>query len=152
MAIIRPIYKQGSHAEFTNYRPIAILNVINKIVEKVVVYQITEFLETNNLLTDTQHGFRADRSTATALSNFSSGVNGCLNEQNIVMTIFIDYKKAFDTLDHGCLLQAMDECGIRGPMNVWFSRYLKNRTIKVSVCGAESEIGNIKYGVPTGSV
>lgn len=68
------------------------------------------------------------------------------------MLLFIDFKKAFDTLEHGGLLQSMQECGIRGPVFEWFREYLSNRQLKVRVCGAESGIGNIKFGVPTGSV
>lgn len=68
------------------------------------------------------------------------------------MAIFIDFKKAFDTLDHDGLLRSMEECGIRGPMNAWFCNYLKDRTLQVSIGGTISEVGKIKYGVPTGSV
>lgn len=152
VAIIRPIYKNGSHKEFTNYRPIAILNVINKIVEKNIVSQITSFIENNQIISNVQHGFRPNRSTATALSEFVDYVNNALNEQKIVFAIFVDFKKAFDTLDHDGLLQSMMECGLRGPINTWFREYLRGRQLAVSVCGTKSRKGNIKYGVPTGSV
>jgi ribonucleases P/MRP protein subunit RPP40 len=87
-----------------------------------------------------------------ALSKFTDDVNNALNDQKLVMTIFIDFKKAYDTLDHDSLLQSMKECGIRGPANLWFRNYLKNRTLEVNVSGTSSDVGTIKYGVPTGSV
>lgn len=151
-SIVRPIYKQGSHQDYSNYRPIAILNTVNKIFEKIIVKQLTNFLEKNNILNEVQHGFRINRSTATALEKFTDEVNNRLNEKKIVMVIFIDFKKAFDTLDHSGLLQAMNECGIRGPMNAWFSKYLDQRSLKVCISGTESVRGDIKFGVPTGSV
>ncbi|CAH2106185.1 unnamed protein product [Euphydryas editha] len=151
-AIIRPIYKSGSHLEYVNYRPIAILSVIDKIVEKIVVGQITKFLETHNILTDSQHGFRKGRSTVSALSSFAEYVNEALDSGEQLIAIFIDYKKAFDTLDHNILLQAMHECGIRGPTNNWFRSYLSNRKIRTLINGVTGEDAAVSSGVPTGSV
>lgn len=151
-SIIRPIFKGGNHKEYTNYRPIAILSVINKIFEKIIIGQITKFLENNNILTDIQHGFRPNRSTATALSKFTNDINVSLNSKEVVLLTFIDFKKAFDTLEHEGLLQAMDECGIRGPVKRWFRQYLDNRNLKVRVKGVDSNLGKVDYGVPTGSV
>lgn len=138
--------------DYTNYRPIAILSSINKITEKIIISRITRFLETHNIINDAQHGFRPERSTATALAKFNDDVNNSLNKREQVVAIFIDFKNAFDTLDHGGLLQAMYDCGIRGPTNNWFRAYLENRYLKVCVCNTESGRKLIKYGVPTGSV
>lgn len=152
ISLVRPVFKQGLHTEYSNYRPIAILSILNKIVEKVLVNQITGFLERHNILTDVQHGFRPGKSTDTALSKFTNCVNNNLNQRNMVVALFIDFKKAFDTLDHDGLLQAMSECGIAGPVSQWFRNYLENRVIKVSICNTESRAGRVLYGVPTGSV
>lgn len=149
---IRPIYKNGNHLDYTNYRPIAILSVINKIVEKVVVGQVSGFLEKHNILTDSQHGFRKGRSTGSALAQFSDEINSRLNEGKQVLALFIDYKKAFDTLDHEVLLQAMRECGIDGPVNDWFRSYLAGRTIRTSIAGTTGAECDVTLGVPTGSV
>lgn len=151
-AIIRPIYKTGSHYDYTNYRPIAILSVINKIVEKVIVGQVSMFLERHNLLTDHQHGFRRGRSTVTALTHFSEVINESLNSGKQVLCLFIDYKKAFDTLDHNVLVQAMEECGIGGPANAWFKNYLTNRAIQTAIEGTKGAEARVTLGVPTGSV
>lgn len=151
-AIIRPIYKSGSHLEYTNYRPIAILSVVDKIIEKIIVSQISNFLDHNNVLSDTQHGFRKGRSTISALLGFADHVNEYLNSGKQVIALFIDYKKAFDTLDHDILLQAMDECGIRGPTNKWFRNYLSGRKIRTMIAGENGEEADMELGVPTGSV
>jgi hypothetical protein len=151
-SIIRPIYKQGSHSEYTNYRPIAILSVINKIVEKVIVSQISKYLEKNNIISDTQHGFRRMRSTATALSEFTDEVNEHLNNQKYVLTLYIDFKKAFDTLDHEQLIVAMQECGVRGSALEWIRSYLSNRTLTTVIDGRSGDEAKVIYGVPTGSI
>lgn len=151
-SIIRPIYKQGSHLDYGNYRPVAILSVINKITEKVIVNQISRYLEQNNVISDAQHGFRRGRSTATALAQFTDYVNNSLNEGKFVAALFIDYKKAFDTLDHEVLIKAMDECGIRGPISRWIRCYLQNRTIRTLIDGTTGKEVSVSLGVPTGSV
>lgn len=151
-SIIRPIFKHGNHLDYSNYRPIAILSVINKIVEKIIVNQMSNFLEKHNIISDAQHGFRRGRSTSTALAQFTDYVNNRLNEGKFVAAIFIDYKKAFDTLEHDVLLQAMQECGIRGPVNRWFKCYLENRHLCTTIDGTTGDDVSVTLGVPTGSV
>lgn len=151
-ALIRPIYKQGSHCEYSNYRPIAILSVVNKIVEKYVVEQISAFLERNSIISNAQHGFRRGRSTTTALAQFADDVNECLGQRKQVVVVYIDFKKAFDTLGHHQLLQAMEECGIAGPLNRWLRAYLTGRTLQTVVDGVRGTPALVECGVPTGSV
>lgn len=151
-ALIRPIFKQGCHLDFTNYRPVAILSVVNKIVEKVIVGQISKYLEKHNIISNCQHGFRRGRSTITALTVFTDYVNNELEKGNQVLALFIDFKKAFDTLDHCQLMKAMEECGIRGPSHRFFSSYLRGRTLRTVVAGVTGEEAQVTLGVPTGSV
>ncbi|PZC86310.1 hypothetical protein B5X24_HaOG211471 [Helicoverpa armigera] len=125
---------------------------LDKITEKIIVGQISEFLEQHNILCDTQHGFRKGRNTVSALLGFSDYINECLDTGKQIIALFIDYKKAFDTLDHEILLQAMDECGIRGPTNAWFKNYLTNRKISTVVSSVVGKEANVDLGVPTGSV
>lgn len=151
-AFIRPIYKNGDHLQYTNYRPIAILSSINKIVEKVVVGQVNTFLDKHSVINDAQHGFRRRRSTSTALTQFVDEVNEHLGQRGYVLALFLDYKKAFDTLDHPVLLKAMEECGIGGPINQWLSSYLSNRKLRTRVGRTIGEEAEVVHGVPTGSV
>lgn len=103
-------------------------------------------------MNDAQHGFRHSRSTSTVLDKFADDVNGHLNDKKYVVLLFIDFKKAFDTLEHNLLLKAMSECGISGPTNKWFSEYLHKRTLSTMVDGVRGKEADILYGVPTGSV
>ena len=151
-ALIRPIFKQGCHLDYSNYRPVAILPAINKIVEKVIVGQIGTFLEQNTIISNSQHGFRRGRSTGTALTLFTDFVNNELDKGNQILALFVDYKKAFDTLDHKQLLQAMEECGVGGPTNDFLRSYLCGRTLCTVVDETRGAEAAVTLGVPTGSV
>ncbi|CAG9137648.1 unnamed protein product [Plutella xylostella] len=125
------------------------LNIYQK---KAIVTQISEFLENNNVLTKTQHGFRKHKSTASALSQFTETMYNHLDNRKHIVTIFIDFKKAFDTLEHDLLLQAMRECGVRGGVNSWLREYLTGRQMSTAVGATKSVFADIRTGVPTGSV
>uniref|UniRef100_A0A2A4J7L6 Reverse transcriptase domain-containing protein n=1 Tax=Heliothis virescens TaxID=7102 RepID=A0A2A4J7L6_HELVI len=114
--------------------------------------QVSVFLEKHNILSNAQHGFRRGRSTATALAQFTDDVNDCLDQRKQVVVVFIDFKKAFDTLEHHQLLQAMEECGIAGPLNRWFRAYLTDRSLRTVIDGVVGEPRRVACGVPTGSV
>ncbi|XP_048479101.1 uncharacterized protein LOC105391608 [Plutella xylostella] len=150
-AILRPIFKKGDHKLTTNYRPIAILSSIEKVIEKCIVNQLGSFLSNNNILDPNQHGFQRGRSTGTLLTNFTDNINTHLNNKQFIVAIFFDFKKAFDTLEHEMLLRAMGECGVRGPMNEWFRDYLTSRSYRVRVADSLSEPRGVRCGVPQGS-
>ena len=127
-ARLSPIYKSGNKEERGNYRPISVLSVVSKVFEKLVYVQINNYLMENNIITKHQSGFREGHSTAfsllnitnTWLINMDSGlVNGCL---------FLDFKKAFDTVDHKLMLRKLNLYGIKGVALNWFTFYLSNRT------------------------
>lgn len=150
-AIVRPIYKKGSRKEFSNYRPIAILPSVDKIIEKCIVEQLAKYLKNNNILNECQHGFQKGKSTGTLLSNFTDEINTHLNEKKFVVAVFFDYKKAFDTLESETLLNAMEECGLGGQLNDWFCDYLTSRSYRVRVGEAYSDTREVSCGVPQGS-
>ncbi|KAG7308626.1 hypothetical protein JYU34_005848 [Plutella xylostella] len=151
-SIIRPIYKNGDHKDTTNYRPIAILSCLNKIVEKAITGQISAFLLKHDVIARAQHGFQKGKSTSSLLMDFSNAINMALNNKQHVGVIFIDFKKAFDTLEHNILLRSMDSCGIRGNVNNWFKEYLNNRKVHVKIAEHVGECGDVRFGVATGSV
>ncbi|CAG9114797.1 unnamed protein product [Plutella xylostella] len=91
------------------------------------------------------------RSTGTLLTNFTDNINTHLNNKQFIVAIFFDFKKAFDTLEHGTLLRAMGECGVRGPVNDWFRDYLTSRSYRVRVADSLSEPRGVRCGVPQGS-
>nr|XP_049702185.1 uncharacterized protein LOC126055726 [Helicoverpa armigera] len=150
-AIVRPIHKKGNFKDITNYRPIAILSSIDKIMEKCIVNQLGKYLQQNNIINKCQHGFLKGRSTSTLLSEFTDEINNYLEDKKIVIAIFFDYKKAFDTLQKDTLINAMEECGVRQPLNKWFSDYLTARSYRVKVSDTFSDSVTVRSGVPQGS-
>lgn len=149
--IIRPIHKKGDRKKFNNYRPIAILSSIDKIIEKCITNQLGNYLSTNNILNKCQHGFQKGKSTNTLLTKFTNDINTYLEGKKFVIAIFFDFKKAFDTLETETLLNGMEECGVGGPLNRWFRDYLTTRSYRVKIGETFSDEKQVQCGVPQGS-
>ena len=125
IAKITPLHKDGSKSEFNNYRPIALISTIGKLMESVVAAQLTEYLNTNNFLHKFQFGFRKKHNVSQPLLLFSQNVLNSLRNNNYNLSIFVDLKKAFDTVNFKILLQKLDFYGISGKALDWFSDYLR---------------------------
>lgn len=151
-SLVKPIFKQGKQSNFSNYRPIAILSVVDKILETYVLNHLNRYLGDHLLINKYQYGFQKGKSTTTLLSDFNEFVKNKLDSNKIVLVLFIDYKKAFDTINHDKLIEFLDKIGVRGKINKWFSDYLTNRKIIVKLNNQASEEKEVKYGVPQGSV
>ena len=151
-AIIRPVHKSGSKAKVDNYRPIAVLPVIDKIMERYVANILINYLEKYNILSPNQYAFQKKKSTITLLEAFSDEVNRKLNDGYYVCTLFLDLSKAFDTLDHNILLNKLYNIGIRGTFLNWFKSYLSDRFITTRIHNIYSEKLRIPFGVPHGSI
>jgi len=104
VAKVSPLYKKGSVNECGNYRPISTLPIFSKVMEKLINQQILARLENNNHLTQNQFGFRHNRSTSDAISNFTNKILESFDKGESVLGIFIDFSKAFDTIDHKTLI------------------------------------------------
>ncbi|KAI5643559.1 reverse transcriptase (RNA-dependent DNA polymerase) domain-containing protein [Phthorimaea operculella] len=152
MSIVRPIYKGGKVDDPGNYRPISILSSINQITEKAIVGQVTDYLENNRIITSAQFGFQRGKGTDTLLAKFSNDINVSLNKRHHVLLLIIDFRKAFDTLDHSTLLSSLHSSGLSGNLLKWFENYLYNRKFVVKVNYTFSSPQNVKYGVAQGSV
>ncbi|XP_047025545.1 uncharacterized protein LOC124642082 [Helicoverpa zea] len=150
-AIIRPIYKKGNRKLYSNYRPIAILSSIDKIIEKCIINQLGTYLRTHNIINKSQHGFQKAKSTNTLLSNFTNEINNYLNDKKFVVAIFFDYKKAFDTLETNTLITSLEECGVEKPLKEWFRDYLTSRSYRVKIGDTLSDEKMVRCGVPQGS-
>ena len=148
-----PIYKEkGSDLLCCNYRPISLLSNINKIIEKIMHTRLYKFLSKYNCIFNLQFGFREKHSTNHALIDLTENIRNALDNNLFAVGIFIDLQKAFDTVDHNILLNKLEHYGIRGITNKWFESYLTNRLQYVSINGTDSNVENMQFGVPQGSV
>ena len=152
LAHVIPIFKKGSRLLVSNYRPISLLSNINKIFEKIMHKRIYSFLEKFKLLYQLQFGFRSKYSTSHALIHMTEAIRQALDSGYVTCGIFVDFQKAFDTVNHEILLKKLDHYGFRGSVNDWFRSYLTNRKQKVVINGFESESRPLLHGVPQGSV
>lgn len=148
---VRPIYKGGDHAATSNYRPISVLNSMNKILEKYVYDMTIEYIQKNNLIHKNQYGFQPGKRISVLLGELANRVYTNLDQRKYTMCIFIDYQKAFDTLGHQTILDALEDVGISGKMRSWFEEYLKGRKFEVNVGNETSERMDVESGVPQGS-
>ena len=147
-----PIYKKGSRLLVSNYRPISLLSNLNKILEKIMHKRIYAFLEKYEILYELQFGFRAGYSTSHALIHMTEAIRSALDSGSVTCGIFVDFQKAFDTVNHDILLKKLEHYGFRGVINNWFRSYLTDRKQKVVINGFESESKILPHGVPQGSV
>lgn len=151
IAKVIPIFKSGDPRDCNNYRPISTLSVFNKILEKLLITRLLSFIEQNDILYKFQYGFRKGSSTLIAITELVDFISGEVESKNIVGSLFLDLKKAFDTLDHSILLRKLDHYGIRGVANDVIKSYLLNRQQFVTLNNHNSSSLSIKIGVPQGS-
>lgn len=146
------MYKKGDSSLPTNYRPISLLSIFDKLLEKLMYKRVYTFLTENNILYPYQFGFRKNHSTSLALIDVIDNIYSCLDNNETVVGIYVDLQKAFDTVDHNILLYKLYNCGVRGIAHKWFVNYLYNRKQFTSVNNAVSMLKNVTCGVPQGSV
>ena len=149
---IAPIYKKGRKDDPLNYRPISLTSVLCKIMEKIIKKRIVEYLESNDIFSIHQHGFRARRSCLTALLEYFEAISLSLDENIACDAVYLDCQKAFDTVPIKRLLVKLDAVGIKGRLYDWISDFLLNREQRVQIRNATSEWTNVLSGVPQGSV
>jgi exonuclease III len=151
-AKVIPIFKSGKRNEENNYRPISVLPLISKIMERSIQTQLVAFLTENNVLSVHQSGFRKNHSTETAVIHVVDHILQHMDKQQVTGAVFVDLKKAFDLVDHECLFYKLEHYGIRGQTMSWFRNYLTNRTQRVNYANELSPSRVLNYGVPQGSV
>jgi len=156
-AKVIPIYKLKTvNAEerqnISNYRPISLLSIFSKILEKVVANSLTTYLIDNNILYDNQFGYQKGKSTSLPMLKLVDFVSKAMNEGDIAIGIFCDLRKAFDTCSHSILYKKLEKIGVKGKFLDWFKSYLSNRKQFVSINEHSSELKDITNGVPQGSI
>ena len=152
LAHVFPISKKGDKSDPSNYRPIAITSLISKTMETIVTKQLLAFLETNNLLSDHQYGFRQARSTGDLLAYAVHAWSSALESYGESRVISLDISKAFDRVWHKGLLAKLPMFGLHHTLITWISSFLSDRSIAIRVDGYLSKPHSINSGVPQGSV
>jgi retron-type reverse transcriptase len=148
---VTPVYKSGVTTELGNYRPIAIISPFSKVLERLVYNQVFSFIEKQKIIFEYQFGFRKGHSTEHAILETIEYLKTAIDENKVTCAIFLDFSKAFDTIDHKILLDKMNSYGICRIAHEWFSSYISNRKQYVKVCETESSMKTMTCGVPQGS-
>jgi hypothetical protein len=152
IAKVIPLYKKGDRTLPENYRPISLLPCVNKLLEKLIEKRLRLFLEKQNIFYDFQFGFRSGHSTSQALLEITNNIRSLLEKGQNVLGLYLDLKKAFDTVNHNILKSKLLNYGIRGNCYDLLSSYLSNRVQMTYVNGVYSAKEFVSTGVPQGSV
>ena len=154
-ALVFPTIKNphGDKDTLTNYRPVSNLSFVSKLLEKVVLDQLNSYLNENELLNKHQSGYRVGHSCETLLMGMFDDLLRDLDEGKVTGLFLLDMSAAFDTVDHGKLLEVLEgRFGVKGSVLDWFASYLQTRTYRVNVEGELSRIIHLICGVPQGSL
>ena len=143
LARVLPIYKKGNRNYEGNYRPVSILPVASKVLEKIVYNQMHTYLEQNNLIYAFQSGFRSAHSTDTALIYLADKLGANMDEGLYTGMVLIDLQKAFDTVHYTILTKKLNAIGIDDSAGSWFKSYLAGRKQVVKINGRLSTAGNL---------
>ncbi len=127
IARIIPLYKAEDKSFVKNYRPISILPVFSKILEKVFYNRILNYLNKNEILYANQYGFRKGHSTASALLDLYDKISEAIDKREVAVGVFLDLSKAFDTVNHNILFEKLEYYGVRGIALSWIKSYFSNR-------------------------
>ena len=149
-ANVVPVLKKGDPTNPSNYRPISLLPIISKILERCIYDKIINALRPK--ITRMQHGFLTSSSTTTQLLTFFNKINDILDNKTQCDIIYFDLSKAFDSVPHPPLLAKLKSLGICGSLHNWLSNYLTNRMQRVTLDGRTSEWLPVTSGVPQGSI
>ena len=153
VASVRPIYKKGDRTAPSNYRPVSLLPVVSKLLEKLVHSQLQQYINDRGLLPAQQFAYRKSHSCEDALSLCINKWQRAIDEGQVVAVAFLDLSKAFDCVQHQQLIDDLFECGIGGTVLEWFASYLSDRSQQVACVGcAAGQPYPCSRGVPQGSV
>ena len=152
LTYVIPAHKGNSKMSIGNYRPISIIPIFGKIFEKLIYARFMSFLNKECILYDHQFGFRSKRSTDLAILDIHRKLIHDFENNNFACCMFLDFAKAFDTINHNILLQKLNAYGVRGIAHDWFKLYLTDRKQMLKLGNIFSESKTIMCGVPQGNV
>ena len=150
-AFVSPIYKNGDKSDRSNYRPISVLSTVAKVFEKLVYSQIISYIDDSKILSNSQFGFQKGHSTTTSLLNATNNWLLNIDKGLINGILFLDLRKAFDTVDHKILINKLEMYGIKNSAFNWFKSYLDKRYQTCKINNVKSSRKVIECGVPQGS-
>ena len=151
LGCITPIFKKGDKFSISNYRPVCSLSPFSKIFERILYNKMLDYIIKFNVFSDTQYGFRKNKSTETALLDFTNYIYEGLSKKLNVGSIFMDLSKAFDVMNHSILEKKLEHYGFRGKFLQLLMNFIKDRKYFVCVNGLKSDINTVNIGVPQGS-
>ena len=151
-ATVIPLHKGGDNSDVNNFRPVSLLPIQGKLIEKIVHDRFMSHFENNRILDHRQGGFRKNHSTTNTSIEFINDVYKAMNDGKVTIAVFIDLRKAFDTVNHKILCSKLQKYGISGTNLSWVENYLLQRTQKTLVNNTWSDSLPISCGVPQGSV
>ena len=152
LARVTPIYKEGDNSLLENYRPISVLNIFSKVYETVIKTRLNEFFDKYNIFYKKQFGFRRNHSTYMPIVSLVDQLTSNSEQNLYTMVTLLDFKKAFDSVDHYTLLSKLNHYGIRGQTLNLIKNYLTNRKQHVVYNGVVSQVQTVTTGVPQGSI
>ena len=151
-ATVTALFKKGDKRLPGNYRPVSLTCVICKVLESIITDEIVNFLDTHNLYSNCQFGFRKGRSCVSQLLEALNKFTKYLDDSLPFDIIYLDFKKAFDSVPHNRLLLKLESYGISDDLISWIRDFLKNRIQKVRVGSSLSSEGRVLSGIPQGSI
>uniref|UniRef100_A0A3B3Q808 Reverse transcriptase domain-containing protein n=1 Tax=Paramormyrops kingsleyae TaxID=1676925 RepID=A0A3B3Q808_9TELE len=151
-ANITPIFKKGDRSNPANYRPISLTSITGKIMEAIIQVKMVDYLDANNIIKDSQHGFRRGRSCLTNLLEFFEEATSEIDHKKAYDVIYLDFQKAFDVVPHKRLLLKLKAAGILGTVATWIKNWLTDRKQRVVIRGTMSQWASVHSGVPQGSI
>lgn len=152
LAHVVPVHKRSSRSNPSNYRPVSLLSILSKVMEGIINRQLMTFFERNNVIPDSQYGFRSGRGTADVLTALQSEWVQAVASGGCAQVIAVDIAGAFDRVSHIGILHKAKAAGIDGSLLTWLADYLHHRRLKVVVGGQSSQARRIFAGVPQGSI
>jgi ribonuclease HI len=152
-SLVIPIRKPGKDPRHpTNYRPISLTSCLSKILERILNRRLQWTLENRQLLNEYQSGFRRRRGTTDNIVFLTDEIQKSFMEQKQTIAIFIDIKKAYDTIKTDAIIDSLLKMGFKGKLVKYIQNFLLDRTFNVQLGGTKSDLGNMEKGIPQGSV
>ena len=152
IACVTPVFKKGDRKIVSNYRPISVSHYLSKIIENLILTRLNNFITEFKIIADDQFGFRAGKSTTDAIVRFLEFLYSAIDHNEFAIALFIDYQKAFDTVNREILLKKLDRYGIRGKPLDLIASYLSNRYQFTKINSSQSSKLPCNIGLPQGAI